>query len=110
MDIRNELLKRENIGLNIDAALIDGKDKILNVDFYQQTVVRGDDKCKVIALSSIIAKFIRDFVIRKYDKVFPHYKLINNVGYGTEEHIKNIEKFGKSIFHRKSFKINKIDT
>ena len=100
----------ENIGLNIDAALIDGKDKMLNVDFYQQTVVRGDDKCKVIALSSIIAKFIRDFIIRKYDKVFPHYKLINNVGYGTEEHIKNIEKFGKSIFHRKSFKINMIDT
>ena len=60
----------ENIGLNIDAALIDGKDKIVNVDFYQQTVVRGDDKCKVIALSSIIAKFIRDFIIRKYDKIF----------------------------------------
>ena len=100
----------ENIGINIDAALVDGKDKILDVDFYQNTVVQGDDKCKVIGLSSILAKFIRDFIIRKYDRVHPYYKLFNNVGYGTEEHIENIGRFGKSLFHRKSFKINLIDT
>ena len=46
---------------------------------------------KLIALSSIIAKFIRDFIIRKYDRIFPFYKLINNVGYGTAEHVKGIK-------------------
>ena len=100
----------ENIGLKIDAALVDGKDKMLDVDFYQETVIHGDDKCKIIGLSSIIAKFIRDFIIRKYDRVYPYYKLFNNVGYGTQEHVKNIGRFGKSLFHRKSFNINLIDT
>ena len=50
----------ENIGLKIDAALVDGKDKMLDVDFYQETVIHGDDKCKIIGLSSICLLYTSD--------------------------------------------------
>ena len=36
---------------------------------------------------------------------FPIYDWKNNKGYGTMHHIEMIRKHGKTIFHRKSFKL-----
>ena len=85
------------------------RQKIPSLDCEQFKIIKGDDKCKVIGAASIIAKFIRDFIIRKYDRIFPFYNLYNNVGYGTKEHIENIRKFQRSFLHRSSFKIKSID-
>ena len=41
----------------------------------------------------------------KYDK----YEFKNNKGYGTKKHIAAIKAYGKSEYHRKSFKIKGLD-
>ena len=98
----------QNINKNIDAALVDGISKIPGIEIYQESIISGDNKCKVIGAASIMAKFIRDFIIKKYDRIFPFYKLSQNAGYGTAEHVKGIKVYGKSFMHRKSFKIKLI--
>ena len=61
----------QNINKNIDAALVDGISKIPGIEIYQESIISGDNKCKVIGAASIMAKFIRDFIIKKYDRIFP---------------------------------------
>ena len=39
----------------------------------------------------------------EYDKIYPEYGFIRNKGYGTEEHIKALKKFGPVEIHRRSF-------
>ena len=34
-----------------------------------------------------------------------NYDLLNNKGYGTKSHINAIKEYGKTEYHRKSFKI-----
>ena len=98
-----------NLNFRPKAILIDGIQKIPNIDCYQLAIPKGDSKCKTIGAASILAKFVRDFIIRKYHNAVPYYDLIKNVGYGTSIHIKNINTYGKSFGHRKSFKIKSID-
>ena len=41
--------------------------------------------------------------MNRLSKKFPQYNWKNNKGYGTKEHIKMIEKFGVTKYHRKTF-------
>ena len=106
-----EAMRKSIVDLDnpVDFIFVDGDKKIPSLDCEQFKIIKGDDKCKIIGAASIIAKFIRDFIIRKYDRIFPFYNLYNNVGYGTKEHIENIKKFQRSFLHRNSFKIKSID-
>ena len=70
-----------------------------------KTVVKGDEKIPAIALASIAAKVTRDRYMKKLHKKYPHYDFINNVGYGAKKHITAVKKYGRSLVHRKSFKI-----
>ncbi|MFQ6618997.1 MAG: YraN family protein, partial [Fidelibacterota bacterium] len=54
--------------------------------------------------ASIIAKVRRDRIMVDYDRIFPEYGFAKHKGYGTAEHIKNLELFGACPIHRKSFK------
>ncbi|MDP2208866.1 MAG: ribonuclease HII [Bacteroidota bacterium] len=72
-------------------------------------IVDGDSKCFTIAAASIIAKVIRDKMMIEYDKIYPQYGFAKNKGYGTEEHIEAIRKYGFCEIHRKSFKIRKLN-
>jgi ribonuclease HII len=98
-----------NLKIKPRAILVDGIQKIPNIDCYQLAITKGDSICKSIGAASILAKFVRDFIIRKYHNALPYYDLKSNVGYGTTIHIKNINTYGKSFGHRKSFKIKSID-
>ena len=40
----------------------------------------------------------------KLGKSFPQYKWNKNFGYGTDEHIKSLKKYGATKHHRKKFK------
>lgn len=83
-------------------ALIDGKFAPA-LPCKTQTVVKGDGKSLSIAAASILAKVTRDRFMAKIHEEFPHYGWANNAGYGTPEHLSGIEKFGITIYHRKSF-------
>ena len=70
-----------------------------------RALVHGDRKSLSIAAASIIAKVFRDQLIEKLSFFFPDYDLAQNKGYPTQKHRNMISWQGKTIFHRKSFKL-----
>lgn len=76
---------------------------IKNINFANEFVIKGDTKSASIACASIIAKVYRDELMYQYAKDYPEYGFEKNVGYGTEEHIKAIKKYGPCKIHRRCF-------
>lgn len=66
-------------------------------------IVKGDTKSAAIAAASIIAKVYRDNLMKKYSEMYPYYGFENNVGYGSNEHIEAIKKYGPCRIHRRCF-------
>jgi ribonuclease HII len=64
---------------------------------------KGESKSSSIAAASIVAKVIRDTMMKKYDRVIPGYSLLDNKGYGTAVHQKALHKHHHSIIHRVRF-------
>lgn len=71
--------------------------------FNVETVIGGDNSVFPISLASIIAKEYRDEIMKRIDVECPQYGFAKNVGYGTKQHIEAINKYGPTIYHRKSF-------
>lgn len=77
--------------------------RIPGLAICQVPIIKGDAKSVSIAAASIIAKVTRDRLMAEYDEVLPEYGFASNKGYGSEQHIQAIRKFGPSPIHRKSF-------
>ena len=86
-----------------DYLLVDGF-KIPQINIFQLPLIKGEDKSISIAAASIVAKVYRDNIMIEYDKKYPQYLFKKNKGYGTEEHLEALLKYGPSEIHRKSFK------
>ncbi len=86
-----------------DFLLIDGNQKIPSM-IPQLTIIKGDALSASIAAASIIAKVTRDRMMVHYDGIYPQYGFSQHKGYGTQDHLKNISKFGPCKIHRKTFK------
>jgi ribonuclease HII len=99
--------------ISIDTILVDGNqfDPYLDENFEpidHICIPKGDDKYLNIAAASILAKEYHDEYIEKLVNENPelnNYKLLNNKGYGTKDHINAIKEYGHTNWHRKSFKI-----
>ena len=89
-----------------DIVLVDGNMKFGDQRFL--SIIKGDDKSISIAAASIIAKVTRDRLMNDLSHEFPEYKWHQNAGYGTKEHKEAIIKHGRSVHHRKSFKVKDI--
>ena len=86
-----------------DFLLIDGNQKIPSI-IPQLTIKKGDALSASIAAASVIAKVTRDRMMLHYDGIHPQYGFSRHKGYGTQDHLKNIIKFGPCKIHRKTFK------
>ncbi|HEY4505253.1 MAG TPA: ribonuclease HII [Candidatus Paceibacterota bacterium] len=83
--------------------LLDGGLRLPKEFKKQKTIIKGDEKEKIIAWASILAKVSRDGLMRKLAKKYPKYGFEIHKGYGTEKHIKAMRKYGLSPVHRRSF-------
>ncbi|MBF2050333.1 MAG: ribonuclease HII [Leptolyngbya sp. IPPAS B-1204] len=83
--------------------LIDGNQRIPNLEMAQQTIVQGDRQSLVIASASIIAKVWRDQLVVRLAARYPGYDLATNKGYGTPKHRQALQQLGVSRQHRRSF-------
>lgn len=92
----------DEISIKPDIVLSDGY-KIKNFLGLNEFVIKGDTKSISIACASIIAKVHRDELMLKYHDKYPHYGFDKNVGYGTEQHVTAIKKYGAIPIHRNSF-------
>lgn len=66
-------------------------------------IVHGDGYSTSIACASIIAKVVRDGLMKKLDKRYPSYGWAKNAGYGTAEHKAALLAEGPCCHHRRSF-------
>ncbi|KND49872.1 MAG: ribonuclease HII [Parcubacteria bacterium C7867-003] len=73
------------------------------IEYKQKTIIRGDEKERIIAWASILAKVSRDKLMVKMAKKYPKYSLEVHKGYGTAKHRLAIQKYGISRVHRLSF-------
>ncbi len=86
-----------------DGLVVDGNREIPGLDCYQQAVPGGDDLYPEISAASVVAKVLRDRMMRGYDGLFPGYGLAQHKGYGTAQHRAAIARLGPSPIHRRSF-------
>jgi ribonuclease HII len=84
---------------------LDGSLKAPKEYIYQETIIEGDAKEKVIGLASILAKVTRDryMVERSKMESYASYGFEIHKGYATRAHRELILKEGLSDMHRKSF-------
>ena len=68
-----------------------------------RAVVDGDTKSAAIAAASIVAKVVRDRVMRRLDAVHPRYGFASHVGYITPGHTAAVRAHGPCEQHRRSF-------
>jgi ribonuclease HII len=98
-------MKRAVESLNIPNAtiLVDGKFTFDKNNKNIKTFISGDQVYPSIAAASIVAKVIRDRYMELIGKKYEVYDWGTNSGYGTKNHLRALNKFGTTPFHRKSF-------
>lgn len=85
-----------------DACLVDGF-RLGPTAPPHQALVDGDAQSAAIAAASIVAKVVRDRVMRRLDALYPRYGFVSHVGYITPAHSAAVRAFGPSDLHRRSF-------
>jgi ribonuclease HII len=75
----------------------------LDLPIEQRALIHGDARSVSIAAASILAKVERDRRMEEFDRLYPHYGLAQNKGYGTPEHLEALRRHGPSPLHRFSY-------
>jgi len=91
-----------NLPVRPDFVLVDGVLK-LNIGLPYQAIIKGDAKSFTIACASIIAKVMRDRIMRVYHKVYPEYGFLEHKGYGTKLHRRMLRRYKPCPIHRVTF-------
>jgi len=89
------------LSLKPDYLLIDAMK--LDVEIPQESIIKGDANSLSIAAASIVAKEVRDQMMKDYEQLYPGYGFAQNSGYGTKAHIEGLEKLGPTPIHRMTF-------
>lgn len=88
--------------------LVDGNFFLPYSNLPHHCFVKGDEKFKAIAAASILAKTFRDEYMVNLDIKHPEYQWKSNKGYPTPTHRSAVLEYGISEYHRKTFKIKKV--
>ena len=92
-----------SLKISADFVLVDGINSP-KIKANVKAIKNGDNKSISIASASIIAKVIRDNLMKKLSYKYPGFFWNKNSGYGTKLHIDKIKLLGITPHHRKSFK------
>jgi ribonuclease HII len=90
------------LGIVPDSALVDGN-ITPTLPCPARAVIGGDGRSLSIAAASIVAKVMRDRIMRELARRYAGYGWESNVGYGTREHYEALMTRGATIHHRRSF-------
>lgn len=100
-------------GLSVapDALLVDGPINLLRrsdgvaseFDGHVRPVVGGDARCASVSAASVLAKVVRDRLMRGEAEHFPAYGFERNKGYPSNRHQIALRGYGMSSIHRRSW-------
>lgn len=68
-----------------------------------QAIIKGDESEPAISAASIVAKVLRDRLMRMLDRKYPKYGFAQHKGYATAQHFEALFEHGPCRVHRKSF-------
>ncbi|MEM6512888.1 MAG: ribonuclease HII [Pseudomonadota bacterium] len=102
-------MRRAILGLRVrpNHVLVDGN-RLPGLEFHSfsvggDAIIKGDDTEPAISAASILAKTVRDGMMRELHTLFPAYGFDGHKGYGTAAHRACIESSGPCPQHRMSF-------
>lgn len=84
--------------LLLDAVVLPG------VPTEQRAVIKGDRLCLSVAAASVVAKVLRDRLMVRAHARYPQYGFLMHKGYGTVEHLRQLQRHGPCALHRRSFR------
>jgi ribonuclease HII len=91
-----------------DAVLIDGPTNLLRrpgdsggFAGHVKPVVKGDARCASVAAASVLAKVVRDRLMREEAEHYPAYEFERNKGYPSPQHQMALQGYGLSALHRR---------
>ncbi len=93
---------RSVAGLESYVVLVDGL-PFPEIGMPHEALVRGDALCYSVSAAGIIAKTVRDRIMRCLAPRHPGYGWETNMGYGTLAHLAGISSVGATRHHRMSF-------
>ncbi len=85
-----------------DVVVVDGP-PLPELGLAHEAMVDGDATCYAVACASIVAKTVRDRLMRLLGKRYPDFGWAHNAGYGTPDHRAALERRGPTAHHRRSF-------
>ena len=71
--------------------LVDGNDQFL-FSCPSQSIIRGDEIHQVISAASIVAKVVRDDIMKQMHTQYPNFDFVHNKGYGVPKHLELLEQ------------------
>lgn len=83
-------------------AVVDGFELSLP-ELRVRSLVGADYKSAAVAAASVVAKVVRDRLMRTLAPRYPEYGFAEHVGYGTDRHREALKKHGPCALHRLSF-------
>ena len=86
-----------------DAMRLAGWGDVTEFSVPYRAIVHGDARSVSIAAASILAKTARDAHLVELDRLYPQYRLAQNKGYGTPEHLEGLAQYGPCPEHRRTF-------
>ncbi len=97
-------MQRAVNGLTIapELVLVDGN-RLPSLPIPAQAIVKGDSKVAAISAASILAKVTRDAIMLAYHEQYPQFSFHVHKGYGTRQHIGEMQLYGHLDIHRRSF-------
>jgi ribonuclease HII len=85
-----------------EVVLVDGL-PMVEIGIPHHALVGGDRRCYAIACASIVAKTVRDGLMRRLAARYPDFGWERNKGYGTPQHLEALARRGPTPHHRMSF-------
>jgi ribonuclease HII len=93
----------EQLQCPIAQVLVDGN-RLPQIDYPAEAIVKGDSKVEVISAASILAKVARDRMMMELHQRYPHYRFDRHKGYPTKLHLEMLQQYGVLEQHRRSFR------
>lgn len=97
----DNIFTKEGEKISADIVFVDAEN--IDCQIPQESLIKGDDRCFIIACASIVAKVLRDKMMIEYEEQYPGYDFAKNKGYGTKKHREALLEIGPCPIHRKTF-------